>query len=313
MPGLSYDNGSGNLFLYNGKELQTDVNLYDYGARFYDPTVGRFTTVDPQVEKYDTWSPYLYGANNPIRFVDRHGEGPIEGITGALASIQSFGYGVANAFSSNNTTFQTPSGSVSLVSRVSGDAAFTNGQKAGDALSLVTGAAEVAGGLVTAAGGTAGGVATSPTGAGAVAGAGVAAAGVAVAAHGRNTFLNAARNLMGDNKGRVNASSNNQGSGGGKGKNELKADQEATGDHSTFKRDNNGNIYKYETYEKTTTGHDNPVKRFDGGKPDGSPGADHFNKKTKELIPTPQTQGKNIPGGARRATSDELPNNSRFR
>ena len=76
MPGLSYDNGSGNLFLYNGKELQTDVNLYDYGARFYDPAVGRFTTVDPQVEKYDTWSPYLYGANNPIRFVDRNGEGP---------------------------------------------------------------------------------------------------------------------------------------------------------------------------------------------------------------------------------------------
>ncbi len=134
--------------------------------------------------------------------MDRHGEGPIEGITGALASIQSFGYGVANAFCSNNTTFQTPSGSVSLVSRISGDAAFTNGQRVGDALSTVTGAAEVAGGLVAAGAGTGAGVATSPTGVGALAGAGVATAGVAVAAHGRNTFLNAAKNLMGNNKGR---------------------------------------------------------------------------------------------------------------
>ncbi len=98
----------------------------------------------------------------------------------------------------------------------------------------------------------------------------------------------------------------------GKGKNKLKPDNEAKGDHSVFKRDDNGDIYKYETYEKTKTGHDNPVKRFDGGKPDGTPGAPHRNKQTKEKVPTPHVQGKKIPGGARSPQPNEIPNNKRF-
>jgi len=98
----------------------------------------------------------------------------------------------------------------------------------------------------------------------------------------------------------------------GRGGNKLKPDEDAKGDHSTFKRDDNGDIYKYETYEKTDTGHDNPVKRFDGGKPDGSPGAPHRNKQTKEKVPTPHIQGKKIPGGVRPAKPNEIPNNKRF-
>ncbi len=81
----------------------------------------------------------------------------------------------------------------------------------------------------------------------------------------------------------------------------------AKGDHSTFERGTNGKVYKYETYEKTSTGHFNPKKRYDGGKPDGTPGAPHRNKKTGKDVPTPHVQGKSIPGGVRAADPNEIP------
>lgn len=48
--------------------------MYEYGARNYDPAVGRFFNIDRLSEKYETLSPYNYTANNPIKFVDVDGE-----------------------------------------------------------------------------------------------------------------------------------------------------------------------------------------------------------------------------------------------
>jgi len=65
-------------YKYNNKELDQmhGLNLYDYHARWYDPT-GWFTTMDPLAEKYYSLSPYAFCSNNPIMFIDPDGRDPI--------------------------------------------------------------------------------------------------------------------------------------------------------------------------------------------------------------------------------------------
>ena len=49
------------------------LNTYDYGARQYDPTLGRWDRMDPMCEKYYSVSPYAYCGNNPVNRIDPDG------------------------------------------------------------------------------------------------------------------------------------------------------------------------------------------------------------------------------------------------
>ena len=63
-------------YKYNGKEWQDELglNVYDYGARVYDPASPRFWQIDPHAETYFSLSPYNYVAGNPVSFTDPDGK-----------------------------------------------------------------------------------------------------------------------------------------------------------------------------------------------------------------------------------------------
>ena len=69
-------------YKYCGKYLDRKhgLDLYDYGARLYDPAAAFWTSPDPLCEKYYNISPYAFCNNNPVRFIDPTGEFPIETI-----------------------------------------------------------------------------------------------------------------------------------------------------------------------------------------------------------------------------------------
>jgi RHS repeat-associated protein len=46
---------------------------YDFGARLYDSRVGRWWSLDPLAVKYPYASPYVFGLDNPIYFLDPNG------------------------------------------------------------------------------------------------------------------------------------------------------------------------------------------------------------------------------------------------
>ena len=90
----------------------------------------------------------------------------------------------------------------------------------------------------------------------------------------------------------------------GRGKNHLAPHQEAAGPHTTFRRDQRGNVSNYVEWEPNPR---NPVTGFDETKRVDFVGEAHKNKKTGEYVPTPHVHDKTAPGGIRAARADELP------
>ncbi|MFC4476481.1 RHS repeat domain-containing protein [Flavobacterium chungangensis] len=63
-------------YLFTSKELDRETGLYYYGARYQDPKLGIFISVDPLAEKFAGYSSYAYALNNPLGFIDPTGMGP---------------------------------------------------------------------------------------------------------------------------------------------------------------------------------------------------------------------------------------------
>ncbi len=60
-------------YRFNGKELDPETGNYYYGARYYNPKISVWLSVDPLAHKYPSLSPYVFTGNNPIMLVDPDG------------------------------------------------------------------------------------------------------------------------------------------------------------------------------------------------------------------------------------------------
>jgi|GEM_PF-763781 len=65
--------GYNNAYKFNGKELDDATGMYYYGARYYDPRISIFVSVDPLAEQFAGWTPYHYVHQNPINLIDPTG------------------------------------------------------------------------------------------------------------------------------------------------------------------------------------------------------------------------------------------------
>ena len=69
-----------NRMWFTGHHHDDDTGLTYAGARHYDPMIGRFTAIDPAgttPEDQFSFNRYVYGNDNPHRYVDPDGEFPI--------------------------------------------------------------------------------------------------------------------------------------------------------------------------------------------------------------------------------------------
>ncbi|MBK8279957.1 MAG: hypothetical protein IPK94_07505 [Saprospiraceae bacterium] len=89
-------------YLYNGKELDDETGMYYYGAKYYDPGLSFWSSVDPMVDKYPGVTPYNYVLGNPLLLKDNIGKSAT--IAGAVLGfvINGTANGIVNYYSTGS-------------------------------------------------------------------------------------------------------------------------------------------------------------------------------------------------------------------
>ena len=75
MAGRKYNQGT-YRFGFNGTEEDSEWGsqmIQDYGFRIYNPTIGKFLSVDPLMNSYPYYTPYQFAGNEPIWAIDLDG------------------------------------------------------------------------------------------------------------------------------------------------------------------------------------------------------------------------------------------------
>ena len=77
-------------YLFNAKEFDEETGMYYYGARYYEPRLSLWLSIDVEEEDFPDFSSYVYCKNNPIIFLDHNGDSPTlitAGIGGAIGGV----------------------------------------------------------------------------------------------------------------------------------------------------------------------------------------------------------------------------------
>lgn len=79
MPGRTYVGANRYRYNFNGKESDPEAvgtagGIQDYGMRIYNPSLGKFLSVDPLTKDYPELTPYQFASNMPINSIDLDGE-----------------------------------------------------------------------------------------------------------------------------------------------------------------------------------------------------------------------------------------------
>jgi RHS repeat-associated protein len=166
-------------YKFTGQRLDDATGLYYYGARYYDPALGRFVQADtivPEPGNPQALNRYSYVLNNPLRYHDPSGHD--------AEDVRDFLEGFVAQWAYNNA-WMSPQAQEALAAQPNESTAMTAGRVLGDIITMAQGVAEV-----TIGGGmTGGGAAACGTGVLCVAGAPAMAAGVTTMAHGATTGL----------------------------------------------------------------------------------------------------------------------------
>jgi len=84
---------------YTGQRFEASLGLYDYNARYYDPTLGRFISADtvvPEPGNPQSLNRYAYVRNNPLKYTDPSGH---------FTTCNENGQCVDNGYSVDNPAF----------------------------------------------------------------------------------------------------------------------------------------------------------------------------------------------------------------
>lgn len=94
----------GNPWLFNSKRWDLQLQWYDFGKRFYEPQVGRWTTPDP-LGDFDGLHPYLFVHNDPINHLDFYGLFSVGNSSDSQADVGNF-FWELNNFVKKNFSFE---------------------------------------------------------------------------------------------------------------------------------------------------------------------------------------------------------------